>query len=87
VERTLFADVAGNFPRAWTCLGAVALAYSTSTGRWPYRAPTAPVPELPVAEFDAPRADNRENTVVLSGIDPRFDQLFMQRMRAGAEGR
>jgi hypothetical protein len=29
-------------------------------GRWPYRAPAAPVPELPVAEFEAPEQYNYE---------------------------
>ncbi len=81
VERNLFADLADDFPRAWACLGAVARAYGAGGGRWPYRAPAAPVPELPAAELEAPRADNRENAVVLSGIDARFDQLFVQRLR------
>jgi len=85
VERNLFADLADAFPRSWACLSAVALAYGAGGGRWPYRAPAAPVPELPAGEFEAPRADSRENAVVLSGIDTRFDQLFVQRMREGAE--
>ena len=80
-----FAGLAGAFPRAWACLGAVALAYGAGGGRWPYRVPAAPVPELPVAEVEAPRADNGQDAVVLSGIDTRFDQLFVQRMREGAE--
>jgi hypothetical protein len=80
-----FADLAGACPRAWACLGAVALAYGAGGGRWPYRVPAAPVPELPVAEVEAPRADNGQNAVVLSGTDTRFDQLFVQRMREGAE--
>jgi hypothetical protein len=45
-------------------------------GRWPYRAPAAPVPELPRAEVDAPRAENREDAVLLSGIDIRFDLIL-----------
>jgi len=81
-----FADLAGAFPRAWACLGAVALAYGTGGGRWPYRVPAAPVPEMPVAEVEAPRADSGQNAIVLSGIDTRFDQLFVQRMREAAEG-
>src|SRR6266542_160332 len=85
VEHNLFADLADAFPRAWACLGAVALAYGTGGGRWPYRTPAAPVPELPIAEVEAPRADDRENAVVLSGIDSRFDQLFVQRLREGGE--
>lgn len=85
VEHNLFADLAGAWPRAWACFGAVALAYGAGGGRWPYRAPAAPIPELPVAEVEAPRAGNRESAVVLSGIDTRFDQLFVQLMREGAE--
>jgi hypothetical protein len=53
VERNLFADLAGAWPRAWACFGAVAHAYGAGGGRWPYRAPAAPVPELPVAEVEA----------------------------------
>ena len=83
VKDNQFADLADAYPRAWACLGAVALAYGAGGGRWPYRAPAAPVPELPVAEVEAPRAEDRENAVVLSGIDTRFDQLFVQRMREG----
>ena len=80
-----FADLAGACPRAWACLGAVALAYSAGGGRWPYRVPAAPVPDLPVAEVEAPRADNGQDAVVLSGIDTRYDQLFVQRIREVAE--
>ena len=85
VKDNLFADLADAYPRAWSCLGAVALAYGAGGGRWPYRVPAAPVPELPLAEVDAPEAEDRENAVVLSGIDTRFDQLFVQRMREATE--
>ena len=86
VTDNLFADLADICPRAWSCLGAVALAYGAGGGRWPYRVPATPVPALPLAEVDAPRAEDRENAVFLSGIDTRFDQLFVQRMREAAEG-
>jgi len=86
VKDNLFADLADAYPRAWACLSAVALAYGAGGGRWPYRVPAAPVPALPRAEVDAPRAEDRENAVVLSGIDARFDQLFVQRMREAVEG-
>jgi hypothetical protein len=85
VTSNLFADLADAFPRAWACLGAVALAYGAGGGRWAYRVPDAPVPELPIAEVEAPRADDRQGTIILSGIDTRFDQLMVQRMREGAE--
>jgi len=63
----------------------VALAYGAGGSRWPYRVPATPVPELPLAEVDAPGAENHENAVVLSGIDTRFDRLIVQRMREAAE--
>lgn len=84
VEHNLFADLADAWPRAWACLGAVAQAYGAGGGRWPYRVPVAPVPELPVAEVEAPAADTRDDAVILSGIDPRFDQEAVQRMREAA---
>jgi hypothetical protein len=80
-----FAELADAWPRAWACLGAVALAYRYGGGRWRYRVPAASIPELPIAEVEAPRAENHEDAVVLSGIDTRFDQLFVQRMRELAE--
>ena len=80
VKDNLFAGLADAYPRAWACLGAVALAYGAGGGRWPYRVPAAPVPELPAAEVEAPEADSREDAVVLSGIDTRFDQLLVEQM-------
>ena len=85
VEHNLFADLADAWPRAWACLGAVAQAYGTGGGRWPYRIPAAPVPELPAAEVEAPAADTRDDAVILSGIDPRFDQEAVQRMREAGD--
>jgi hypothetical protein len=85
VRDNQFADLPGAFPRAWACLGTVALAYGAGGGRWPYRVPDAPVPEVPVAEVEAPKANNRQDAVVLSGIDTRFDQLAVQRMREAVE--
>jgi len=85
VKDNLFADLADAYPRAWSCLGGVTLAHGAGGGRWPYRIPATPVPELPLAEVDAPRAENHEDAVVLSGIDTRFDQLMVQRMQEAAE--
>lgn len=85
VEHNLFADLPDAWPRAWACLGAVAWAYGAGGGRWPYRAPSAPVPELPAAEVEAPAAETRDDAVVLSGIDPRFDHEAVRRMREAAE--
>jgi hypothetical protein len=85
VEHNLFADLADARPRAWACLGAVAQAYGAGGGRWPYRFPPAQVPELPAAEVEAPAADTRDGVVILNGIDPRFDQETVQRMREAAE--
>jgi hypothetical protein len=81
-----FAGLADAYPWAWACLGAVALAYGAGGGRWPYRAPAAPVPDLPIAEVEAPSASSREDAIVLSGINTRFDQLLVEQMRERAEG-
>jgi hypothetical protein len=86
IEYNLFADLADAWPRAWACLGAVASAFGAGGGRWPYRAPAAPVPELPAAEVDAPPAETQDSAVILSGIDVRFDQLLVQQMRQVTEG-
>jgi hypothetical protein len=85
LKDNMFAGLADAYPRAWSCLSAVALAYDAGGGRWPYRVPPAPVPELPLAEVNAPRAKNNEEAIVLGGIDIRFDQLMVQRMRETAE--
>jgi hypothetical protein len=86
VADSQFAGLAATYPRAWACLGAVARAYEAGGGRWPYHVTPAPVPDLPAAEVEAPRARSHQGAVVLSGIDPRFDQLFIKRMREIAEG-
>jgi hypothetical protein len=86
VTASEFADLEGTCPRAWACLGAVARAYGAGGGRWPYRAPAAPVPDLPVAEVEAPRARSRDDAVVLSGIDTRFDELLVEQLRERAKG-
>lgn len=81
----LFAGLPTAYPRAWACLTAVTHAFA-SGGRWPYQAPSAPVPELPVAEAgEVPRAENGK-AVILSGIDPRFDQRMVQLMQEGKAG-
>jgi hypothetical protein len=85
VNDNLFTDLANVYPRAWSCLNAVVLAYRVGGGRWPYRVSTAPISELPLAEVDAPRAEDLEDAIILSGIDIRFDQFFVQRMREAAE--
>jgi hypothetical protein len=85
VERNVFAGLAGAWPRAWACLDAAALAYGAGGGRWPYRAPAAPVPRLPVAEVDAPKAVGRDDAIVLSGVDSRFERPLVDRMREVAE--
>jgi hypothetical protein len=82
-----FAGLADAYPRAWACLAAVALAYGAGGGRWPYRAPAAPVPDLPAAEVEAPSASSREDAVVLSGIDTRFDQLLVGGVLPAGQGR
>jgi hypothetical protein len=56
LKDNMFAGLADAYPRAWSCLSAVGFAYGAGGGRRPYRVPTAPVPELPLAEVNAPSA-------------------------------
>jgi hypothetical protein len=55
-------------------------------GRWPYQAPGAPVPELPVAEAGEVPGTEDGRAIILSGIDPRFDQRMVQLMKEGKDG-
>jgi len=81
----LFAGLPTAYPRAWACLTAVTQAFAKG-GRWPYRAPAAPVPELPVAEAGEVPGTEDGKAIILSGIDPRFDQRMVQLMQDGKEG-
>ena len=85
-----FAGLAAAYPRAWSCLAALRTALVSGGGRVGYRLPQAPLPGLPDASevIDAPRAEHVElpsgafTAVVLSGIDPRFDQNALQLLQA-----
>lgn len=85
VKFNVFADLADTYPRASACLGAVALAYQAGGGRFPYRTPQAPVPDLPVAEVGTPQGDDPEKervySFVLSGIDTRFADQEVELLR------
>jgi len=83
-ENNLFAGLPTAYPRAWACLTAVTHAFAKG-GRWPYQAPGAPVPALPVAEADEARRTEDRKAVILSGIDPRFDQQMVQLMQEGSD--
>ena len=85
VERNMFADLPSDFLEHGHASVRLLLHMAPAVAGGRTGAPAAPVPELPIAEFEAPRADNRENAVALSGIDARFDHLFVQRMREVAE--
>lgn len=54
-------------------------------GRWPYQAPGAPVPELPVAEAGEVLGTEDGKAIILSGIDLRFDQRMVQLMQEGKD--
>jgi hypothetical protein len=85
-----FAGLAGAYPRAWSCLAALRTALVSGGGRVGYRPPQAPLPGLPDAGevIDAPQAEHVElpsdafTAVVLSGIDPRFDQNALRLLQA-----
>lgn len=85
VRNNLFAGLPAAYPRAWACLTAVTHAFAKG-GRWPYQAPGAPVPELPVAEAGEIPGTEDGTAVILSGIDPRFDQRMVQLMQEGKDG-
>ena len=85
VRNNLFAGLPTAYPRAWACLTAVTHAFAKG-GRWPYQAPGAPVPELPVAEAGEVPGTEDGKAVILSGIDPRFDQRMVQLMQEGKDG-
>jgi hypothetical protein len=85
VKNNVFTGLRASWPRAWACLSATALACQSGGGRWPYKPPAAPVPHLPVPGVDATASSGSPGSVVLSGIDPRFDQAMIARMRETAE--
>jgi hypothetical protein len=88
-----FAGLAGAYPRAWACLGALRTALISGGGRVGYRMPEAPVPTLPAAAevVDAEPAGHLDlpsgafTAVIFSGIDPRFDQNAIGWLRAAEE--
>jgi hypothetical protein len=88
-----FAGLADAYPRAWACLDALRTSLHSGGGRVGYLLPEAPIPEFPdVAEvIEAQTADHLEMSsdaftgVVVSGIDPRFDQVAIQRRKAAQE--
>jgi hypothetical protein len=85
-----FEGLAAAYPRAWSCFAALRTALVSGGGRVGYRPPAAPLPGLPDASemIDAPQAEHIDlpsgalTAVVLSGIDPRFDQNALQLLRA-----
>jgi hypothetical protein len=85
-----FEGLAAEYPRAWSCFAALRTALVSGGGRVGYRPPAAPLPGLPDASevIDAPQAEHIDlpsgalTAVVLSGIDPRFDQNALQLLRA-----
>nr|MDQ2873500.1 hypothetical protein [Actinomycetota bacterium] len=89
-----FAGLAAGYPRAWSCLAALRAALLSGGGRISYRLPEALVPALPEASevTGALHAEHVELSpgsspaVVLSGIDPRFDQAMFQLLQEAGSG-
>jgi hypothetical protein len=89
-----FGGLADACPRAWACLDALRTALTSGGGRIGYRLPEAPLPSLPDATemIDARPADSvgmpsdASTAVVLSGIDPRFDQNTLQWLKEAESG-
>ena len=81
-----FHGLAGVYPRAWACLAALA-GMLDEGGRSAYRAPEAPVPDLPsdADVVDAAGSEADDNIVVHSGIDERFDATLVARLRDSAD--
>jgi hypothetical protein len=72
-----------SYPRAWACLHRLVRPLGEG-GRFAYHAPTAPVPPLPGPEegTEARPADipSSVHGIVLSGVDPHFDQRAIDLM-------
>lgn len=56
-------------------------------GRTGYRSPDAPVPDVPAPaeHVEASISEHNSKNVILSAIDPRFDQRLLDVMRQGTE--
>lgn len=89
----IFTGLDAEYPRAWACLSALRQALRNG-GRVGYRTPIAPLPELPRASetTEAPPSEGLLSAtgepagVVLSAIDPRFDQMAINHMKKAKGG-
>lgn len=90
----IFGSLADRYPRAWACLDRLRDLLNEGGGRLGYRAPDAPVPQLPDAGelVEAPAASGvdvpsgKVQAVVFSAIDPRFDQSLYSLLESALEG-
>lgn len=75
------------YPRAWACLSQLRRAL-TQGGRFEYQPPTAPLLALPSPDeaVEAAASPDDERIVVLSAIEPRFDQHALAILQAVAAG-
>lgn len=80
-----FLHLPERYPRAWACFTALAETIGPG-GRATYRAPDAPVPNLPNPDdrVAAPTAADDERISVLNAMDPRFDQRLVDMLEAAA---
>ncbi len=82
-----FKDLDRKYPRAWACLSSLRRAIR-QRGRLDYRPPTAPLPTLPSPDetVEAAASPDDERIVVLSAIEPRFDQHALAILQGVAAG-
>lgn len=82
-----FDRLAERYPRAWAALAALLTVVSDTGGRADFRTPDGPLPDLPTGDelVVAQPSSTNERMVVLSAIDPRFDQRLLATLRTATE--
>ncbi|WP_141983520.1 hypothetical protein [Saccharothrix saharensis] len=79
-----FENLAATYPRAWTCLEALAETVANDSGRRDYRAPQVDgMPSLPESHEVIPdrRAKHTPGGTLFDSVDPRFDEEFLRQLR------
>lgn len=81
-----FRNLRGQYPRAWASFDALVDAIPTG-GPAPFRLPDGPVPELPEASATAKTSitEDGRQAMVISGIDPGFDDTLLAALRTVAK--
>ena len=93
VKNNALAGLDNLYPRAWACLTALSdLMESESGGERTYEMPQAPQPQLPtsdeitIAKESTAKPIVAGQSVIVSGIDPRFDQALLTMLRQVRDG-